>query len=475
MHRGAPVTQITKPQYVGAVRVQPANETVMAKKKKRREKARAPQTPPLEELLRTGEAALYGQVCWSIANRGTDRPRPGEVITLNGGTGAGGHANGKFRLTRRSIENIEQCMGMRTCGEATALFVEEREAEPWGECPLGHQEAALAFMMYGIRPTKPCPECGEIPKFGSTAMSPGFYSDGPVKGVDGQVYTTCPECGEDALQLEGDSPAEWGWSIACLNCGWEMKQAESLDIAQYCDLMQEVKSRVESINQLMEMPGVTIRTRVESICLQLRMLLELIVFSSLVSNKDVWQRSRKELQSSQDISKKLRELKRLHPNFYPRPVDLQASASEEEPGDRTEGFLTEDQLVEVYGTLGNILHAENPLGKETDYRFFIEAVPGWMSQVQNLLECHKVYLYHRPEEFYLIKMFGDVDGELVCIRFKTTAEGNTKCAWPDCVSSSARQYCEYIQRPWRECQLPEIEPAQTQGKRVADDFDYSTK
>ena len=49
-----------------------------------------------------------------------------------------------------------------------------------------------------------------------------------------------------------------------------MKLAESLGIAQYCDLMEEVKSRVESINQLMEMPGITIRTRVESICLQLR-------------------------------------------------------------------------------------------------------------------------------------------------------------------------------------------------------------
>ena len=140
-------------------------------------------------------------------------------------------------------------------------------------------------------------------------------------------YTpTCPKCREDALELEGDSPAEWGWNIACLNCDWTMKQAESLDIAQYFGLMEEVKSKVESINQLMEIPGVTIRTRVESICLQLRMLLELIVFSSLVSNKDVWQRSRKELQSSQDISKKLRELKRLHPSFYPKPVDLQGSA-----------------------------------------------------------------------------------------------------------------------------------------------------
>ena len=443
----------------------------MASKKKRKQEPKAPQTQPLENLLRAGEAVLFGQVCWSIANRGTDRAQPGEVIALDGGEEAGSHSNGKFRLTRKSIKNIEQCLGMRTCGEAVALFAQEKEAEPWGECPLGHQEAALAFMLYGIRPTEPCPDCGEIPKFGSTAMSLEFHPDGPIRGVDGQKHSTCPQCGDDALELQGNSIVEWGWNIACLNCGWEMKQAESLDIGQYCDLMEEVKSKVESINQLIDLPGVTIRTRVESICLQIRMLLELIVFSSLVSNKDAWQRSRKELQSSQDISKKLRELKRLRPNFYPRPVDLQASASEEEPEDRTEGFLTEDQLVEVYGTLGNILHAENPLGKETDYRFFMEAVPGWMSQVQNLLQCHKAYLYHRPVEFYLIKMFGDMDGELVWIRFKTTAEGKTKCGWPDCVSSGARQYCEYIRRPWRECQLPEMEPEQTEGKGMADQFD----
>ena len=110
------------------------------------------------------------------------------------------------------------------------------------------------------------------------------------------------------------------------------------------------------------------------------------------------------------------------------------------------------------------------MGTSTDYRYFIDSVPGWMSQVASLLECHRVYLYHRPEEFYLIKMFGDVDGELMWIRFTTTAEGKTKCAWPDCVASSARLYYAYIQRPWRECQLPEVEPAQTQGKRVADEL-----
>ncbi len=397
----------------------------------------------------------------------------GDVITLESWGQEGDHTNETFRLTHQSMVNIERCSGMRTCGEAVALFAEAKEAEPSGECSHGHQEAALAYVMHGIQPSEPCPSCGDIPKFSNPSTSLGFFSDKPVKGVDGQEYTECPQCGDESLELRGNRPTEWGWKIVCLNCEWEIKQAESLDIDQYRDLMDEVKSRVESINQLMELPEITIRTRVESICLQLRMLLELIVFSSLVSNKDVWQRSQKELQSSQDMSKKLRELKRLHPNFYPRPVDLQTGASVEEPADRTEGFLSEDELIEVYGRLGNILHAENPMGKETDYRFFIDRVPGWILQIKDLLECHKVYLYHHPEEFYLIKMFGDVDGELMCIWFKTTAEGKTKCAWPDCVSSRLRLYCEYIQRPWRECRLLEVEPDQTQGKGEADAFDVS--
>ena len=329
-------------------------------------------------------------------------------------------------------------------------------------------------MMHGIEPSEPCPNCGEIPRFSDPAMSLNFYSDEPTKGVDGSEYRECPQCGEDALELQGKNPVGWGWHIACLNCGWEIKQAERLDIDQYCDLMEEVKSRVESINQLMEMPGITIRTRVESVSLQLRMLLELIVFSSLVSNKDAWQKSQKELQSSHNMSKNLKELKRLHPRFYPTAVDQQERMSADEPAERKEGFLSEDTLIGVYGRLGNILHADNPMGKQTDYRYFIDAVPEWLSEVQNLLACHKVYLYHHPEEFYLIKMFGDIDAELMCIPFKTTTDGGTKCAWPDCVSPTARLYCEYLQRPWRECQLPEIEPAQTQGKRTADEFDGLT-
>ena len=446
----------------------------MARKNKRSRERNSRPASNLEELLRIGDAVLYGQVCWSIANRGTERPTAGDVITLERVNEAGDHTADAFRLTRETVENVERCLGMRTCGEAVALFATRKEGAPQGECPQGHPDAALEYMMHGIEPTDPCPDCGEIPRLSDPAMSLSLYSNGPVKAVDGNEYRECPQCGEDALELRGTSPVGWGWHIACLNCGWEIKQAERLDIEQYCDLMEDVKIKVESINQLMAMPGITIRTRVESASLQLRMLLELIVFSSLVSNKDVWQRSRKELQSSQDMSKKLKELWRLHPRFYPAPVGHQERTSADEPAERTAGFLSEDMLIKVYGQLGNILHADNPMGKQTDYRYFIDTVPEWLSQVQDLLECHKVHLYHHPDEFYLIKMFGDVDGELLCIPFRTTADGRTKCGWPDCVSDSARLYCEYLQQPWRDCQLPEIEPAQTQGKQVAGEFDGLT-
>ena len=422
----------------------------------------------LEDLTVTGKESLYGQVCWSIANRGTELHKVGDVITLETWDEEGDPLFEQYQLTDISIENIGRCIGMRTCGEAQSLFENPGMVEPSSEeCPHGHFEAALASMMYGIKPTEPCPRCGEIPEFSNAVMSASFYSGGPTRGVDGEEYETCPKCGGDSLELEGSSLAEWGWRIVCPSCDWEIKLAERLDIDQYCDLMEEVKSRVESIIHLMEMLGITNRTRVESVSLQLRMLLELVVFSSLVSNKDVWQRSQKELQSSQNISRKLNELKRLHPDFYPKSVDLAGSTPGEEPRGREEGFLSQDKLIEVYGRLGGVLHAENPLGGEVDYQYYMESVPEWITQVQDLRDCHKVYLYHHPGEFYLVKMSGDVDGELMCIPFKTADNGETKCAWPDCVSWSERRYCEYIQDSWRKCRLPEIEPEQKLGKDIA--------
>ena len=152
----------------------------MAKMRMPEHKPSAPQVQPLEELLWNGEAALYKQACWSIANRGTEILRPANLITSDGGDEEEYRAGGEIPSYPESVKNVERCLGMRTCGEAVALFEEKNEVEPTGECPHGHQDAAFAFMMGGIRPTEPCSQCGEKPEFGNTVMSPGFYSNGPV-------------------------------------------------------------------------------------------------------------------------------------------------------------------------------------------------------------------------------------------------------------------------------------------------------
>ena len=181
----------------------------MIRLRKSKKRARARSVEALEQLLKTGDAEAYGLVCWYLANRGTERYRTGHVIDLGEWEKAG--VEKKFRLTDESTENIDRCLGIRTYEEASSLFTEITQIEPSGECPRGHQDAALDYLMHGITPTKPCPKCGELPNFGDVFTNLGFGSTEPVKGIDGNAYQICPECGDDMLELQGTDPIGWGW------------------------------------------------------------------------------------------------------------------------------------------------------------------------------------------------------------------------------------------------------------------------
>ena len=427
----------------------------MAKKRKTKKRVRAPRVEPLEQFLKTGDPETYARACWFLANRDTERHGAGDVIKRGVWEGTGRSSERKYRLTEESIENINRCLGMRTSEKASGIFMESNKVEPWGECPGGHQEAALQYLTDGIVPTKPCPECGQIPRFDGLAMSLNFKSTEPIKGTDGNVYQNCPDCGCDMLQLLGTDPVGWGWDIACTNCGWQIKQAEALDIDQYSDLMEEIKLKVDAIQRLMEIPGIFNQTRVESVCLQLRMVLELIIFSSLVSNKDAWRRSQDELRKAWNIKKIMKDLRVMHARYYP------------EPKGKVGNFLTEDRLVTVYGQLNGIIHAENPLGSGVNLRQYIDSAPKWLDWIIALLTEHKVFLYHHPNVFYWVRMFGGPEGAVLCTPIRADSEGREICSWPDCVQQGNRRLCEYIGDSWQQCQLKALEPEQIEGKIIA--------
>ena len=87
----------------GGYAVRSARRQMAKKKTKGGQLRSAPQHPRLEHLLRTGEDALYGQVCWSIANRGTEPPRKGDATTLEGEDAT----KGRTRLVRPSAPRID--------------------------------------------------------------------------------------------------------------------------------------------------------------------------------------------------------------------------------------------------------------------------------------------------------------------------------------------------------------------------------
>ena len=150
------------------------------------------------------------------------------------------------------------------------------------------------------------------------------------------------------LELRGTDIVSWGWNIVCNSCGWQLKQAEELDIQQYSDVMEEIKLKVEAIQRLTEMPGIINQTRVESVCLQLRMVLELIIFGSLVSNKDAWRKSQDELRKAWNVKKIMKDLRGIRGRYYPEP--------KEKLGDRQTGHCIRS------------IEQDNPCGESSENR-----------------------------------------------------------------------------------------------------------
>ena len=291
-----------------------------------------------------------------------------------------------------------------------------------------------------------------------------LHSPGQNKGIDGQEYRTCPNCNGNMLELQGEKLDQWGWKIACLDCEWEIKQAELLDVKQYCDLMERTKEDLTGAIEIMESASIGIETRVQTAAVQTRKILEDIAYAALVSNKDVWNKPQddlKDLRSPRDI---FRDIEKVHPNFFPTPVEIREPSKGKPFVTKTKGVLNREKLLQIYRELNPLAHSRNPLEEPIDLKYYEKKLPVWLEEIVNTLTTHQVMLLHHPGHFYIVKMKGDRDGLVQCTPFTKDETGMFTCAWPDCVSSANRQYCEFWGRPWLECTLQEKEPAQTQGK-----------
>ena len=193
----------------------------------------------------------------------------------------------------------------------------------------------------------------------------------------------------------------------------------------YRELLRETRFRNLYIEAVGNKPhlGVYRQTRIESICLQLRLILENIALACLVANGDRLDKLPKKIEKEYHAETILRRLARINPDCYPRPLILVPPATTPKPlqsRNSTSGistgkyrgelvdrpgtdWLTRDEFGEVYGRLGGILHASNPLGSKTDYEYFENMAPIWQDKYMNLLAHHRISVIE-DNMMYIVQM-----------------------------------------------------------------------
>jgi hypothetical protein len=196
----------------------------------------------------------------------------------------------------------------------------------------------------------------------------------------------------------------------------------SPDIVKYCDLMEGIKLRMNVIDFFIVGKGHALYPppTLESASLQLRKILELVAFGSLVANKDAYTAVYAKASKKWNASELLNELEQVNPDFYPVPV---IEVPSKIPGVVTEhkkrdgDFLTKLDFAEVYGRCGVMAHAANPFGKGIDYAYYQQKLVLWRTQVLNLLNAHEIRLVNRPG-LYVIHMRENQDDKVHWYDFK---------------------------------------------------------
>ena len=183
---------------------------------------------------------------------------------------------------------------------------------------------------------------------------------------------------------------------------------------KYCQLFQECRYRIFALEGFISGESKTLypQTTIEIAALQLRKILELIAFSSLVSHKDSYIEMRKDIARDWHAERILKKVSQINPNFYPIPVN---GAKSQDWNKLKQGFLTRNQFSKLYDRCSDLLHAENPFARKRDPFVFNDSVAENIDRIKLLLQEHLVQLANSNE---WLKVFVPFDeGEPIKVEF----------------------------------------------------------
>ncbi len=182
---------------------------------------------------------------------------------------------------------------------------------------------------------------------------------------------------------------------------------------RYLRNMQIIKWRIRAIKDIRTNKCHTTysATNVEFCALQIRKILELIALSSLISDLDVYREQLNDIEKKWNARLILQDIERIHPNFYPVPIEIDPD-NKYRWLDKKTPYLTKEQFVSIYKKCGKILHEDSAFKDDKDmdstYNQADEQINNWVLLIMNLLNTHTVHLYNKKDLFY-ITMGGEND------------------------------------------------------------------
>jgi hypothetical protein len=188
----------------------------------------------------------------------------------------------------------------------------------------------------------------------------------------------------------------------------------------YQFLMWEIKQRTKIIRRLVNAEIGPLPAKVlEEFCyLQLRMICEVIALACLVIHGDL--KPKADLLKTYKADWIMSELGKLHPKFYPRPLEglrPKGSGMEMIYRDPSE-YLTKDELRDLWSReSGTVLHRGNVKNVLKDRPPQIAKIVNWIQKVIKMVEAHT--LITADEEWvYRFAIYDDDTVEMEFLRLR---------------------------------------------------------
>ena len=193
-------------------------------------------------------------------------------------------------------------------------------------------------------------------------------------------------------------------------------------LAQYCDLLEEIKLRNDIVDQCLRAPVLSPQFMYELCFLQFRMITETIALGCLVLHGDVPGARDKSIRKAYSAEEIVKRLAQLHPDFYPKPVvTLESATGEKDWHPIAEPFLTQDELGRLWASCGDVLHRGTFMTAFERAPRSSDAVVEWRDKIVRLLNSHLIQLIDDNSIQY-VHMRDEKDGRVWIYPFTRTSE-----------------------------------------------------